>query len=90
MTQATVEVVTPGDRRAAKEIHEGCYTGVAYPYEGQDWVAEAFARHRIAAITALQSAQAGEVERLRAENATLRAEIERLSGQTVAVPRLDR
>jgi hypothetical protein len=25
MTQATVEVVTPGDRRAAKEIHEGCY-----------------------------------------------------------------
>lgn len=33
---------------------------------------------------------ADEVERLRAENASLRAEIERLISQTVAVPRLDR
>lgn len=39
---------------------------------------------------ALQAAQADEVERLRAENASLRAEIERLISQTVAVPRLDR
>lgn len=45
---------------------------------------------RIAAEQRGMEKAADEVERLRAENASLRAEIERLISQTVAVPRLDR
>ncbi len=51
---------------------------------------EAIARHRIAAEQRGMEKAADKVERLRAENASLRAEIERLNSQTVAVPRLDR